>query len=151
MKAIAIVGSRNPKGQTAQAVDACVKGFKMEDGDVEQFLLPTLNIERCRQCEDSGWGRCRSEGRCIIDDDLAGIVDTISKADAIIFATPVYFSDLSESLRAFLDRLHRVCQHSSGKVLVEGKSAIGICVAGGGGGGAPACSVSLEKILDRCG
>lgn len=151
MKTIVILGSRNPKGQTAQAVNACVKGFKLVDTDVEKFFLPTRNIERCRQCEDSGWGLCRSEGRCVIEDDFAGIVDSISKADAVIFATPVYFGDLSESLRAFLDRVRRTCQHPKGQALVEEKYAIGVCVAGGGGGGTATCSVSLEKVLSTCG
>lgn len=31
------------------------------------------------------------------------------------------------------------------------KPAVGLCVAGGGGGGAPACTVSLEKVLRTCG
>ena len=143
------LGSRNKKGQTAQAVDACLKGFR--DVEVERFFLPTRTIERCRQCEDSGWGPCRSEGRCIIDDDFAGIVDSISKADIVIFATPVYFSDLSESMRTFLDRFRRVGKHQNDNPLIKDKPAVGICVAGGGGGGAVACSAILEKIVGICG
>ena len=75
----------------------------------------------------------------------------LGAADAAVFATPVYFSDLSESLRAFLDRLRRTCMHKDGKAGIEGTQAVGVCVAGGGGGGAPACCVSLEKILAICG
>ena len=71
--------------------------------------------------------------------------------DVAVFATPVYFGDLSESLRAFLDRLRRITRHESAKRGIENKPAIGICVAGGGGGGAPSCAVSLEKILTTCG
>ena len=151
MEVVAVLGSRNRKGQTAQAVDACLKGFKQANAGVESSFLPIQTIERCRQCEDSGWGLCRAEGRCIIDDDFALIVDSISQADIIIFATPVYFSNLSESFRAFLDRLCRICTHPSSKVLIEKKAAIGICVAGCGGGGAAACSVSLEEVLSICG
>ena len=72
-------------------------------------------------------------------------------ADRVVFATPVYYSDLSESLRAFLDRLRRTCTHIDGKAGIENKPVIGVCVAGGGGGGAPACCVSLEKVLSTCG
>ena len=110
-----------------------------------------MKIERCRQCEDDGWGICRAEGQCAIKDDFASLVDKIKNADAVVFATPVYFGDLSESIRAFLDRLRRTCMHESGKDGINGKPAIGICVAGGGGGGAPACTVSLEKVLRTCG
>jgi len=87
----------------------------------------------------------------VIEDDFASLVDRIKNADAVIFATPVYFGDLSESLRAFLDRLRRICMHECGKDGISGKPAIGICVAGGGGGGAPECTVSLGKVLRTCG
>lgn len=151
MKTIAISGSRNPDGQTARALAAIGRGIRSAGGEVEQVFLPTVRVERCRQCEDNGWGLCRREGRCVIDDDFAGLVDKVRRADLVVFGTPVYYSDLSESLRAFLDRLRRTCTHKDGKAGVEGKAAAGVCVAGGGGGGAPACCASLEKVLAACG
>lgn len=151
MKAIVISGSRNPNGQTAQAAQAVLKGLTKAEVSVDQVFLPTLKVERCRQCDDKGWGLCRKEGSCVIDDDLSSMIDKMRQADAVIFATPVYFSDLSESLRAFTDRLRRICMHELGRVSIKGKLAIGICVAGGGGGGAPACCVSLKKVLITCG
>jgi len=96
-------------------------------------------------------GLCRKEGRCIIEDDFANLVDKVRGANVAVFATPVYYSDLSESLRAFLDRLRRTCTQPAGRTGVENTNAIGVCVAGGGGGGAPACCVSLEKVLTTCG
>ncbi len=151
MKVMMISGSRNPKGQTARAADAMLEGTINQNCQIEKVFLPHMKIERCRQCEDSGWGLCRAEGRCVIEDELAVIVDKIGVAEAVVFATPVYFGDLSESLRAFLDRLRRICMHESGRNKIEGKLAVGICVAGGGGGGAPNCTVSLEKVLRTCG
>ena len=151
MKVVIVNGTRNPKGQTAKAAKALAEGAIAAGGEVEQVLLPPLRIERCRQCNDDGWGICRSEGRCVIEDDFAGLVGKIAQADAVAFATPVYFSDLSESLRAFLDRLRRTCMHEAGKARVRGKPAIGICVAGGGGGGAPRCSDVLTAVLTTCG
>ena len=151
MNVVMILGSRNPKGQTAQAAEAFLGGLGGKAGSSEQFFLPEMKIERCRQCDDNGWGTCRSEGRCVIDDDFASLVEKIGSADAVAFANPVYFGDLSESLRAFLDRLRRTSRNESGKKALEDKPAMGICVAGGGGGGAPACAVSLEKVLSTCG
>ena len=151
MSILVISGSRNPQGQTASAADALLEGYMEAGGTGEQVFLPTAAVERCRQCDDNGWGICRTEGRCVIEDDFASIVDKIAAADAVAFANPVYFGDLSESLRAFLDRLRRTCMNESGKARVAGKRAIGICVAGGGGGGAPNCIVSLEKVLAICG
>jgi len=151
MKAIVISGSRNPQGQTARAAGAVLEGLRAAGADGEIVFLPSAGIERCRQCDQAGWGLCRSEGRCVIEDDFAGLVERIGAADAVVFANPVYFSDLSESLRAFLDRLRRTTRHESGKAAVAGKPAVGVCVAGGGGGGAPACTVSLAGVLGTCG
>jgi multimeric flavodoxin WrbA len=151
MKILVISGSRNPEGQTARAADAMLDGVKDAGSEAEQVFLPTVRMERCRQCEDNGWGLCRDEGQCVIDDDFAEIVERLREATGVIIATPVYFSDMSESLRAFTDRLRRTCTHQAGRAGIEGKPAIGLCVAGGGGGGAPACCVSLEKVMPRCG
>lgn len=151
MNLLVILGSRNPDGQTAKAAGAFVEGVTSEGGQCEQIFLPKMKLERCRQCEDNGWGICRSEGKCVIEDDFPLIVGKVKSADAVVFATPVYFGDLSESMRAFLDRLRRTCMHPAGKDGIAGKPAIGICVAGGGGGGAPSCAVSMERIISICG
>lgn len=151
MKYICISGSRNPEGQTARAMKAAVEGIESTGGSVETHYLPAMKIERCRQCDAAGWGDCRAKGNCVIEDDLAMLVDGIRDADGVIFATPVYFGDLSESLRAFLDRVRRIGRNEDGKKGLEGTPALGICVAGGGGGGAPFCCFSLDKVLRTIG
>lgn len=151
MNALLICGSRNPEGQTAQAAAALKKGLAEAGASVEVLFLPGLNVERCRQCDSNGWGTCRREGRCVIQDDLSDIVGKLRSADVAVFATPVYYADLSESLRAFTDRLRRTCTHEGGRAGIKGKPAIGLCVAGGGGGGAVACCASLERVLNTCG
>jgi len=151
MKVMAILGSRNPKGRTASAAQAFLDGVKDAGGEGEKVFLPQQDIRSCRQCDENGWGVCRSEGRCVIEDDFAGLVDRLRRADAVVFATPVYFGDLSESMRAFLDRLRRTCRHEAGKEGISAKPAVGICVAGGGGGGAPNCALGMERVLNHCG
>ena len=151
MKALMISGSRNPEGQTAQAAGAVLEGYARAGGETARVFLPTMRIERCRQCDETGWGTCRTEGHCCIGDDMDAIVDKIKEADVLVFATPVYYSDLSESMRAFTDRLRRFATCMEDPTGIKGKPAIGVCVAGGGGGGAPNCCVSLEKVISRCG
>ena len=151
MKAMVISGSRNPHGQTAQAAGALIEGLRAKGAEAELVFLPAKKIERCRQCDDAGWGACLAEGRCVIEDDFASLVQGIRVADCAVFATPVYFGDLSESLRAFLDRLRRTTRHEAGKPGISEKPAVGVCVAGGGGGGAPSCTCSLESVLATCG
>jgi multimeric flavodoxin WrbA len=152
MKLLILMGSRNPEGKTAEGARAFLKGIIEGGSRGEMVFLPEMNIERCRQCEANGWGICKEQGRCIIEeDDFAPLVEKIRNADAVFFGNPVYFGGLSESLRAFLDRLRRICINPKGKEKIGGKPCVGMCLAGGGGGGAPACTVSLEKSLGLCG
>ena len=106
MKTLVISGSKNLKGRTASLIDALCRGIKKAGSDSEVIFLPHMNIELCRQCNDDGWGICREETRCIIDDDFMSVVEKIDNADAVVFANPVYFGDLSESMKAFLHRWH---------------------------------------------
>ncbi len=146
MKILMISGSRNREGRTAGAMGAIGKGIEKSGGSSEVIFLTEQNIERCRQCESDGWGKCRSEKRCIIEDDFASIVEKIRAADAVVFANPVYFGDLSESMRAFLDRLRRTSRRAGPPQGPAARPApgaapspvatpaIGICLSGGGGG-----------------
>jgi NAD(P)H-dependent FMN reductase len=167
MNIVMISGSRNREGRTAQALAAVAKGIAAAGGTSEIVFLPELNIERCRQCEKDGWGICRTENRCIIQDDFETVVTKLKAADVAVFASPVYFFDLTESLRAFLDRLRRITPRP-GPGIPAGRGqtlpgvspmmppagsapAIGVCLAGGGGRGAPWCCVRLERMLPECG
>ncbi len=156
MKALILSGSRNRKGQTARIIEAVQKGITAGKGKSEVVFLTELKLERCRQCDPDGWGLCRKEGRCIIDDDLAGLAKKVKAADVLVFANPVYFGDLSESMRAFLDR-HRRTLFQPGKAprpgfpMGGGTPAIGICYAGGSGNGTGSCLASLERVLQTCG
>jgi multimeric flavodoxin WrbA len=150
MQAIMISGSRNPEGRTAQCANAIAKGLAKAGGKSELVLLPTLKLERCRQCEADGWGICRREGRCIIEDDFASLVEKLQAADVAVFLNPVYFRDLAESMRGFLDRVRRLRFMQPNRPM-NGKPAIGVCLAGGGGGGSPSANYQLENILQMCG
>ena len=151
MKILILSGSRNPKGQTAKAMAAVAEGARSAGCTVEEIFLPTKKIERCRQCDDDGWGLCRKEARCVIEDDFGALVEKVREADVVVFANPVYFGDLSESLRAFLNRFRRISVHGARHDRIEGKPVVGVCVAGGGGGGAPRCASNMEFELATCG
>ena len=153
MKALAILGSRDRQGQTATATQGLLTGLESEGATTECVYLPELSLESCRQCEQDGWGRCHDEGSCVIDDDFEAVRKKIDEADILVFAVPVYYSDLSETMRVFTDRLRRCStpiKRQTGKN-PNFKPTIGICVAGGGGGGAEQCCVNLKKVLSTCG
>jgi NAD(P)H-dependent FMN reductase len=157
MQILILSGSRNREGQTARAIKAIQKGIAEAKGKSEAIFLPELKLERCRQCEADGWGLCRKEGRCVIEDDFASIAEKVKKADVVVFANPVYFGDLSESIRTFLDRYRRTrfmrpgAAPPGGFPMAGGTPAIGLCYAGGSGQGTVSCCFFLERILQMCG
>ena len=156
MKILFLSGSRNREGQTAKAIKAIQKGIADAKGKSEVIFLTELKLERCRQCDPDGWGLCRKEGRCIIEDDFASVVDKVKAADVMVFANPVYFGDLSESMRCFTDRYRRTlfkpgAAPRPGFPMGGGKPAIGLCYAGGSGNGTISCAASLERVLQTCG
>ena len=151
MKVFAISGSRNPEGHTAAALNALCEGVREAGCEVETVFLPELNLEACRQCEEDGWGVCRSEQRCVIEDDFDSLFDRLCECDALVVASPVYYSDISEKLRVVLDRLRRIVFHGGGEDKLRGKPSIALCVAGGSGGGAARCCWSLETQMLTCG
>lgn len=161
MQILALSGSKNRKGKTAQAINAIFKGVTKAGGNSECIFLTENAIERCRQCNDDGWGVCRDKGVCIIKDDFASVAEKVEKADVVVFANPVYFGDLSESMKTFLDRYRRTHafrrptggQGAPGMPPMGGGGilAIGLCYAGGSGNGTITCAASMERILQMCG
>ena len=159
MKTLVISGSRNPEGRTALLINALCKGVESSGGETEVIYLPKKDIEHCRQCNKDGWGICRDEDKCIIDDDFPSILEKINNADVTVFANPVYFGDLSESMKVFLDRLRRVRSKIPRQPVDpnkpmpgpfnndEGQIAMGLCYAGGSGNGTTSCCMNLERTL----
>jgi multimeric flavodoxin WrbA len=155
MQILMLCGSRNRKGRTARAMEAIGQGARKAGAGTESIYLTELAIERCRQCNKDGYGICISKQKCVIKDDFASVVAKIKAADVVVFVSPVYFLDLSESMRAFLERLRRIVPDSARYLpfnrIKHAIPAIGVCLAGKNGGGATNCCLNLEKNIMECG
>jgi multimeric flavodoxin WrbA len=149
MKIIAIQSSPNTDGLTAKTAKMVLRGAESEGATVELVNLNETIIKPCIAC-DGGWGKCRREGICIIDDEFQSLRDKIQAADATVFATPVYWGDLSESAKLLLDRLRR-CEVKGEFKTLNGKIAFGIASAGGSGNGCVKALLHLEDYIRRVG
>ena len=149
MKILCLSGSKDRNGRTAGAINAIMTGAERAGAKTESVFLTELNLQHCRQCDANGWGTCRRERHCVVDDDFQMLVDRIRGSDVAVFATPVYFRDLSESMKVFLDRLRRISAFNTDPI-TKGISAIGLSMAGGGGGGAVSACMALESTLQMC-
>lgn len=149
MKILAIQSSPNDDGLTAKTAKAVLRGAEAEGAAVELVNLNEVIIKPCMAC-DGGWGQCRREGTCVIDDEFQQLRDKIHAADAVVFATPVYWGDLSESAKLFLDRLRR-CEVKGEFKSLNGRYAFGIASAGGTGNGCVKALLHLEDYMRRVG
>ncbi len=151
MRIVAIQTSPNEGGLTATMAKAALNGAKQEGAEVELIVAKSLHLEACRQCQD-GWGPCRSKGLCIIEDDLEQIREALYRADGFVLATPVYFGEVSEVTKNFMDRLRRTEAGRGFDTELTGAWTIGVAAAGGSGGGIVSCQQVLERYFQhlRC-
>jgi len=150
MKIVALQASPNEDGLTASMAKRALAGAEAAGAETELLHLCQLELASCRACE-TGWGQCRRDGTCVIEDDLATVRAKMTAADGIVVATPVYFGDVAEVLKAFFDRLRRCHFGGPEEERLSGKSVLGIAAAGGSGGGGPTCLVSMERYYAHMG
>lgn len=143
---LVIWASPNNDGLTASAKDMFVSGIQKTAAEVDVVNLNMHHIEHCHVCID-GWGACRSAGKCVIPDDFQSIYKKMTEASGIAIITPVYWHDLAEPLKAFLDRVRR-CETKHNHDLRE-KPCVLIACAGGSGRGVTQCLCKLEEILSH--
>ena len=78
-------------------------------------------------------------------DDFSEDYQRLVSAEAIVWITPVYWHDLAENLKAFLDRLRR--WETRRNQFLKGKKSLLVACAGGTGRGAIQCLDRLEDTL----
>ena len=148
MKIAVVWSSPNVDGLTAPAKNKFVAGLKKVGVQIDEIHLNNLHIEHCRAC-GNGLGLCYSQGRCVIRDDFEDIYQKLKRADGIVIISAVYWFDITECMKAFLDRLRRCDAMHNGAL--TGKNCFLIACAGGTGNGAIECLNNLERTTRHMG
>lgn len=100
MKILAIAGSPRPKGNSNTLLNRFIQGAREAGAEVELVRPFRMKIAPCIGCE-----KCReNEGRCTVKDDFQTVYDQVIASDALVFATPTYFSSVSAQMKTFIDR-----------------------------------------------
>lgn len=106
MKVLMINGSPHKNGCTNAALSEIEKILHQENVQTEIIQLGNIAVKGCIGC----WS-CTKTGKCIVDDIVNEIAETMDHSDALIIGSPVYYAGISGVLKAVLDRLFM----SSGK------------------------------------
>ena len=100
---IAVLNGSPKKGSTAAMVDAFVQGAQEAGHEVEVLHVGKMKIAGCLGCE---YCHGKGEGKCIQQDDMAKVMPAYLSADMIVYASPVYYFDVTAQLSAAMqDRL----------------------------------------------
>ncbi|MGH4122087.1 MAG: flavodoxin family protein [Clostridium sp.] len=148
MKIMVITSSPNNDGLTAACGEEAKIGVEMASANASTINLNTLNMSACHAC-GNGWGTCHDEHICQVEDDFQKLHEEIAKADGYIVITPVYWHDMSESLKVFIDRLRRCEGLNNEKSNLAGKPFICVAAPGGSGNGCISCLASFERFVDH--
>lgn len=146
MKVLIITSSPNKDGLTAACGNAAKEGAEKAGAEASIISLNDLGINNCNVC-NNGWGSCKLEGECQVEDDFQKVHKSIAEADALVVVSPVYWGDLSEPAKVFFDRLRRCEAYNKEKNNLEGKPVICVAAAGGSGNGTITCLSTMERLF----
>jgi multimeric flavodoxin WrbA len=118
MRIIALAGSPRKRGNTDVLVDALLEGAEAEGAKTSKVRLNDLEIAGCQACYS-----CKKTGKCRQKDDMRRLYKKLVKADAWVFATPVYWWGPSAQLKLALDRMFALCWGGNPKK-IAGKKAV---------------------------
>ena len=90
MKIIVLMGSPNRKGSTNILVENFLKGAEEAGHSCEVIDVCHADIHPCTGCVACGY-----EGPCVQTDDIAAIRQKLLSSDMVVFATPLYYYDIS--------------------------------------------------------
>ena len=100
MNILAFNGSPRRAGNTTHLLREFLRGAREAGARAEELVAEELNLKYCRGCL-----RCNVLKRCSIKgDDWEAVSQKILKADALVFASPIYFPHLTAPLKKLLDR-----------------------------------------------
>ena len=104
-KIVVITGSPRKTGNSFAMTDAFIKAAEAKNHTVTRFDAAMKNVGGCHACET-----CYKTGKaCSFDDDFNTIAPAILEADAVVFATPVYWYSIPAQIKGVIDKMFSFC------------------------------------------
>ena len=97
-----LILSASPRrgGNSDLLCDRFLQGAQEAGHQGEKIFLRDHSIRYCIGCE-----LCHQQtGKCVQEDDMAGLLAKMIAADVIVMATPVYFYSMNAQMKAVIDR-----------------------------------------------
>jgi multimeric flavodoxin WrbA len=101
-----LVISTSPRrgGNSDLLCDQVLKGAKDAGNDAVKLNTEGMNINGCLACDC-----CQNNGgKCVQKDDMISVINALQDADVVVFATPIYFYNMSAQLKTLIDRTYPI-------------------------------------------
>lgn len=103
MKVLGLCCSPQKEGNTEALINEALKGARQEGAEVEFYSVSGKHFELCDGCRT-----CSKTGVCHLRDDMQGLLDKVTEADAIIFGTPIYHYAMPAQLKLIMERMRPI-------------------------------------------
>lgn len=101
-KKVVIISTSLRKNSNSHALaEQFVNGARDAGNEVEFISLSGKKIEFCTGCL-----ACQKIGHCVIQDDVQEIEPKVLEADVVVWATPIYYYEMSGQMKTLIDRLN---------------------------------------------
>lgn len=100
-KVTVISTSIRPNSNSELLAKSFAEGAEAAGNEVTFITLKDKDIRFCRGCLS-----CHQTGKCIIQDDVAPIMDAVLQADVVAWATPIYYFEMSGQMKTLIDRMN---------------------------------------------
>ena len=98
-KVLILSASPRKNSNSEMLARAFAAGAEASGNEVELISLRGKDLRFCRGCF-----ACQRTGKCVIADDMLWIVPKMEQADVLVFATPIYYYEMSGQMKTLLDR-----------------------------------------------
>lgn len=99
-KILILSGSPRKGGNSDILCDEFMRGAKENGHSVEKINVAEKKIGYCKACY-----YCKKfDGKCVMNDDMAEVLQKMIDADVIVLSSPVYFYSIDAQLKAVIDR-----------------------------------------------
>ena len=100
---ITILNGSPRKENTAAMAEAFAEGAREAGHEVDIIHVGTMKIAGCMGCE---YCHTKGEGQCIQKDDMAKVMPAYMDSDMVVYASPVYYFDMTAQLSAAIQRVY---------------------------------------------
>ncbi len=100
-KVIVISTSLRPGSNSDMLADKFIEGAVAAGNDVEKISLAGKTISFCKGCL-----ACQQLGKCVINDDVNDIMARVMEAEVVVWATPIYYYEMSGQMKTLIDRMN---------------------------------------------